>query len=35
MKLRGEPVNQEDNHKEVKRVERPSQKGCGYRMGLA
>ena len=35
VKLCGELVDQEDNHEEVKRVERPSQKGCGHRMGLA
>src|SRR4029077_20135575 len=35
MEIRGEPVNQENNNEEIERVERPSQKGCRYRVGLA
>ena len=35
MKFRGKPVNQEDDNKEVERVERPSQKGCSHRVRLA
>ena len=33
MEIRGEPVS-ENNNEEIERVERPSQKGCRYRVSL-